>query len=84
MPRIPVRIVTSGTNVSGGLGHRSLGPGDALVLEGTVGSANISGGVVPMSATEYEAAGGSVGFELEDGSGFLELEDGSGFIEEEA
>jgi hypothetical protein len=75
--RVPVRIVSSGTNVSGGLGHRSLGPGDALVLESDIGVANISGGVVPMTAAEYEAAGGlATAFTLEDSSGYLLLESG--------
>lgn len=86
MPKVPVRIVTEGTNVSGGIGHRSLGPAGALVLESDYGIANIAGGVIPMTAAEYAAAGGTSSslIELEDDSGFLELEDGSGFIELEA
>ncbi len=86
MGKVPVRLVTDGANVSGGLGHRSLGPADALILESELPAGNISGGVIPMTAAEYAAAGGTASsfIDLEDDSGFLELEDGSGFIELEA
>jgi hypothetical protein len=59
LAKVPVRIVTTGANVSGGLGHRSLGPGAALVLEDVYGKTNISGGVVPMTFAEFSAASGS-------------------------
>jgi hypothetical protein len=59
MAKLPVRIVADGTNVSGGLGHRSLGPGTALILESDYGVANISGGVIPMTQAEYAIAAGS-------------------------
>lgn len=58
MAKLPVRIVADGTNVSGGLGHRSLGPGGALILEADYGIANISGGVIPMTQAEFAAAVG--------------------------
>lgn len=59
MAKVPVRIVSSGANVAGGLGHRSLGPNDALVLESVHGAANITGGVVPMTHAEYSEAVGA-------------------------
>jgi hypothetical protein len=62
--------------------------GPSLVLEASHGVANIAGGVVAMTSTEFAAALGSGVAEasfiqLEDGD-LIELEDSSGFLELEA
>ena len=77
MAKIPIRIVSDGANVSGGLGTRTLGPSTGWVLVSDYGAANVSGGVIPMTQAEYAANTGSSGFLLMEDGFFILLEDAS-------